>query len=342
MGNWTCPSTRGAPFWKRSMPRLALTADLHLSPWIWQRVKGSHGIPGRAFKALMEDIRGAGVDATLVAGDVLDASRPDSGSVAMLEKTGNMYAVMGNHDYSLPPWHELAGVKSLYPDKPTNIGGVSVCGVDASRDASILEGEIARVPPCDILVLHTAFRHLLGFDGAWQLDLADMEPPYPAPIILVGDIHTRNITRVPGKPVVASPGSLYPRDIEAVPYPDDANEAFGWLLWEDGKFEERHLPPFVIKVNGLEDAREAVKQYSDILLCVRCPQEEKGAVMEIAKDNRHLDVAFFPTVSSIMGMEFTVETGASVGGLVDALPLVVDRAKEPDVFNKLMEDLKSA
>jgi DNA repair exonuclease SbcCD nuclease subunit len=55
-------------------------------------------------------------------------------------------------------------------------------------------------------VLHTAFRHLLGFEGAWQLEYTDI-PEY-VDNVLVGDIHIHDVSKFENT-TIYSPGAIY-------------------------------------------------------------------------------------------------------------------------------------
>ena len=77
---------------------------------------------------------------------------------------------------------------------------------------ALLPERLAAVPECDMLMMHNAFRHLLGFEGAWDLEM-DMLPE-TAKCVLVGDIHKYDLRLSPyGQPVL-SPGSPYPVKVD--------------------------------------------------------------------------------------------------------------------------------
>jgi len=59
-------------------------------------------------------------------------------------------------------------------------------------------------------VLHQAFQHLLGFVGAYDMDIEDL----PAgPLYAVGDVHVTDIRKLPDNGLFVSPGSTVPRNI---------------------------------------------------------------------------------------------------------------------------------
>jgi hypothetical protein len=196
-----------------------LTADLHLSELIWQDRKRIAGDSYRAWDRLVADVlveRGKGGPvAVVIAGDIFDMARPDAyteyvfaaGCVRMKRAGVELYAVQGNHDYSEYPRYCLFGVGALSA-KPVLLQGLRFCGVDAQAAAGKLQERLAAVPECDWLVLHAPFRHLLGFEGRWQAEGADI--PDHVGSVLVGDIHVKSAA-VFGGHAVYSPGATHPR-----------------------------------------------------------------------------------------------------------------------------------
>ena len=198
--------------------KLLLTADLHLRPR--SHVK-RHSVVGDAYHALRSIQAGAvehAVQYVVIAGDVFDKRTPDQSAIVMfgrfcaeLKAKGiSVVAVQGQHDLDGAVAARTCG--ALVADQ----AGVTLPhGKERYRlyclnwsPRALLPERLAAVDECDMLVMHNAFRHLLGFEGAWDLEL-DMLPE-TARMVLVGDIHKYDLRLSPSKQPVLSPGSPYP------------------------------------------------------------------------------------------------------------------------------------
>ena len=173
----------------------------------------------------------------VICGDLFDSNKPSSLDLLhvtrLLEKFETVFFITGNHDCVQPPW--LLSLKSmeytdiielnmeLFPLEPAS-DKAFISGVNwtqsreelLERMRNIAErarelqktGRLSRL----YLVLHSSFRHLLGFDGAYQLEASDIAEIFDGikVNVIVGDIHTRDTLHVNENLVIHSPGSLYP------------------------------------------------------------------------------------------------------------------------------------
>jgi DNA repair exonuclease SbcCD nuclease subunit len=197
---------------------IAATADLHLSVRTWL---GKRDLMYDAYTALnlvVDAVLANKADVLLIAGDVFDTINPDpltelafQTGVSKLTSAGvRVLAVQGNHDRStLYPRFQLFGAEPL-SNEPTVINGVSFCGLDYQPSSNELLEKLAGIPECDVLVMHAPFKHLLGFEGKSQVCLTDI--PAHVGCVVVGDIHTWDISNTPDGVPVFSPGATNPRN----------------------------------------------------------------------------------------------------------------------------------
>ena len=193
------------------------SGDQHLAPYIWQDRKRIYDDSYTAWDILCSDtvcLQAAYGEVVLVlGGDTFDSSNPDAyteyrfaeGVRKMLQAGIIVVGIEGTHDKSVRfPRMSLFGVRPLSHDTITTVYGKTYCGLHFRRNTEELNQALAQVPPCDYLVTHAPFRHLLGFEGVWKLQETDI-PEYIGKV-LAADIHVMNIT---GK--IYSSGSTHPR-----------------------------------------------------------------------------------------------------------------------------------
>jgi len=189
-------------------------------------------LAGDAYKALGKVAKQtAGVKTLVIGGDWFDSNRPSAVDLlytaVFLSRFQEVYYIRGNHDNVDPSFlHGLSSIsndtkiRALDPETYAFVGDAFLTGVHwtQSRDDLIASlhtvantlGDFGDRPV--YITLHTATRHLLGFDGTWQLDMeVDIPEELRKPNVtfLVGDIHVRD-TRVINGCTVHSAGPLYP------------------------------------------------------------------------------------------------------------------------------------
>lgn len=245
-----------------------LMADAHIRSRTWtnfSRVSGDAWAALRKLSAGMATGYGTNRRKILViAGDWFDSNRPSSRdaleSSEFLKNFDRVLYVRGNHDTAVPGWAEATGavthVTELTDDPVELPDGSFVFGLSWSlgREAMLdgLKRISAKMTACRsestcYIVVHAAFRHLLGFDGKWQLELADIDRLFPLftkrVVVLAGDIHVRDTSRTPGGAVVHSPGPLFPQN-----------------------WEQTQRRCFVSLVNGMEisDIPADVREYAQV------------------------------------------------------------------------------
>ena len=201
-----------------------ITADWHLTDRMWvgqPRLDGdSYVMLKRLVKAIIEDAVPAGQNKTLiVAGDVTDSNAINGRCTIELvnamqelaQNAINVVFIQGNHDRGAVHHLTVAGAIQLQPDDIYDIDGWAVTGLSYLPRTRLQEA-VRTLPAVDILVMHCAFQHLLGFEGAYDLTVEDL--PLTVGNVIVGDVHKREILSPRDRTGwVLSPGALQACDV---------------------------------------------------------------------------------------------------------------------------------
>jgi DNA repair exonuclease SbcCD nuclease subunit len=202
-------------------------SDLHIKP---ASVVRKRTLSDDAFYALdqiesVATIRG--VTAVILGGDVYDSSTPGGEAVNRmaafirnLNSVGiEVYYIEGNHDrINKNPYlstkhydeHRLLssiGAIPLSATETTAIDGLRYVGIDYCPVQSLHE-KLDAVPECEVMCLHAGFKHLLGFEGAYDLTIGDI-PVAVKNLVLVGHVHTHDTRQTQNGVTVASSGSTW-------------------------------------------------------------------------------------------------------------------------------------
>lgn len=192
--------------------------DLHLRPRLWV---SDREVLGDAYHALDQVTTIAinnKVEAVVLGGDLFHKNEIDSWSlqetqcfVARLREAGIMiYGIEGNHDRSLyVSFCSALGIMDLATlSAPVSISGMTVRGLPP-MSATKIQQAVSGIPSCDVLVIHSAFQHLLGFEGAYQLRMEDI--PAHIKSVFAGDVHVHSQVVSPEGVHIYSSGSTYPQ-----------------------------------------------------------------------------------------------------------------------------------
>lgn len=209
-------------------------ADAHITRRTWVN---STVLSYDAYTALLkvaDKINGMGIRTLVIGGDWFDTNRPSSddlvATMQFIRRFDRVFYIRGNHDSVVPSYLEADADNAMDHCAAKEIGtqectaiefpGCLLYGIPYMDDAGDLRKELDAAADNArfynkplVIVMHATFRHLLGFDGTWQLDgdeLPELFKDCPPVTILVGHIHVRD-TRKFGNVTVHSPGSLYPR-----------------------------------------------------------------------------------------------------------------------------------
>lgn len=204
------------------------TADDHLSPYIWtshRSIAGdSYYAMGMITKEILKIKEEAGDEEVILlkAGDIFDTTTPDpyterilKSNMEVISSAGvKIFSVQGNHEF-----HAKTARATLFGTiplsvEPLTLRGVSFCGLDYTASTKELHEKISMLPPCDYLVMHSPFKHLLGFEDKFQVDMEDI----PAHIknVVVGDIHKQSLVTNSQGVNILSPGASHPRTVKEI------------------------------------------------------------------------------------------------------------------------------
>ena len=213
---------------------IMVCADIHLEKAIRQDNKELTGDSFRALSQLQERaitlakaarrINRGEECVLIIAGDPTEKNRLTGGAILALREFVNklqtagiaVWGIEGNHDAQnqnqekpVPIIQSVGG--QHFNERLIEMSGMKVYGLDW-RPAEKLPEALKKVPPCDILVMHAPFQHLLSFDDAWDVKLEDI--PAHVKCVIAGDVHkAQYLPAAPGRPEFISPGSLHPCDI---------------------------------------------------------------------------------------------------------------------------------
>lgn len=333
------------------------TGDDHLSPFIWNSHRSiahdAYYAMGMITKEIL-DIKAVSGDEEVIllkAGDIFDTTTPDPYTEQILKMNMDMllqsgvkvFSIQGNHEYHAKTARATLFGTTALTMEPTVIGGVSFCGIDYTASSAELHEKVSMIPPCDYLVMHTPFRHLLGFEGKYQIEKDDI----PAHIknVIVGDIHKQHIITTDDGVHILSPGSSHPRKIPEIAgghgmYVHNHEEGidngsfvnvmprqFHVLHVEDeiGMTQLRNLS--VTQSEGMLPPVIILKVLGDLYQAALSIAESKGA---------------FVVSKEILKMEDTIDissiTDVTIPTLLEALPQVISSTIEPEPF-ALLEQL---
>jgi len=220
-------------------------SDLHVKPASSYR---KTLLTGDAFYALDQIQRAAitrRVDAVILGGDVYDSNQPPGEAINRLalfigelrENGIATYYIEGNHDrvnrnpylpkvyYNEPRLLSSIGAIPIN-GMPVVIDGLTIMGIDY-LPAEKLRERLETQEPCDVLCLHAGFRHMLGFEEAYDLTKEHV-PATVRKAVLVGHIHTRSSTTTDRGVYIHSSGSTWPWRV------DEAQKEHGFFLFEHG------------------------------------------------------------------------------------------------------------
>lgn len=145
--------------------------------------------------ALVRKVLSMPGETLLLGGDVFHNKTPTGateyvfkkGMDILLERGHRVLFITGNHDDEDVPRSALFGAEHMEDGVVYEVNGMRVAGINYCRVDEKLQQSLANAPECDALVMHTGFRHLIGFADAWQCSEEDV--PDHVGCVLVGHVH---------------------------------------------------------------------------------------------------------------------------------------------------------
>jgi DNA repair exonuclease SbcCD nuclease subunit len=288
---------------------IIFAADLHLRMAIWSKhpdISGDHAI---AWRDLVRAVVSNPGSSLILGGDIFHNTTPSGevenlfrlGMNSMLGRGHHVYYITGNHDDEPVPRPALFGAERLEDGVVYNVDGVKVVGINHIRNTEALQEALTSVPPCDLLIMHTAFQHTLGFADMWQCTEEDV--PEHVGAVLVGHIH-KHIEK--GR--IYSPGSICVNSISEI---DPADH--GYYMVDKGKVTWKQLDGRVFKSIDLDDKTEGTltsiaknKRALPPVVNLSFPRSEEDRVDDLMK--RFSGIQFLKNARSVEITEALVPT----------------------------------
>ena len=314
---------------------MIITADQHLTPYIWAGRPEIYGDAYTGLAGMEQEIIVNRHSAVVLAGDVFNSPFPDGDSLYAFSRFckmvhdhgGKIYAVQGNHDKSATPLFKSYDVIPLTSAPILTEGGLRICGLDWMPTQQ-LQQALSGIPECDLLVMHAPFRHLLGFEGKWQLELKDI--PEHIKNVVSGDIHRFNLAEMSPGRMFISPGSTRLNTLS------ELREAKGFVTCTDLKdFKHVTYEPRLFRF--ADTPEQAQEQLDKIRLADKLPlkpvlfvPEQVHKLYADAKDV--IILSYNQQAVSQRKEELQADPGKEIS-LISFLPDVIDKDKEPDLYS---------
>jgi len=331
-------------------------ADTHLRRRFWKR-KELDGDSYRALSFVTQQILAEryeyGKQTVILAGDITDKGEIDGATFHSLDGFArdmyaahiDVYYVLGNHDWAdMNDFCEEVGFVNLEKAGVVVMDGCRFAGLGYRSREDLLPA-LEKVPACDVLVMHQSFEHLLSFEGAFDLSMDEM-PPQVANIVS-GDIHVPNITPFRNQSnFCCSPGGTIATKISEV-HPRGYYK-FGGLKGECPQYVTiPHRRILRARADTPEELAALMlpsveKEQLLPLVELAYPMTMAGAVEEYMQ--RHSTAVFFPKpgyTGKLLAVAGTDRTMFDRLTLAGALPLAVDKDKEPEDYDLLHSLLNS-
>lgn len=341
---------------------LAFMGDLHIRYRVWQSqhtlVKDTYRALDSLAQKLVKQAAAQSVDRRILilAGDVFDKTESDPLSLdAYFGFTGHLadrgfeiFAITGNHDKPLEyaSLCMLDGITQDLGKEPLELPemGLTIRGLPYAPGPEIKDS-LNGVHE-NAVVLHQAFKHLLGFEGAYDLTLEDI--PEHIRLVLVGDIHVKDMTTYGDHGVCLSSGPLHACNLA-----QRDEKGFWWTLngqdWSFQEISHRQVVDLDLFEISRDDAIEYVQDLVDMSekgwgpLVKVLHGSEHEETMVVLKD-RFKDTCWFFSSPAKKGgslvaslKDMPVYKQPSMG---DILPDVVDQKEDPELFAAAQHALK--
>lgn len=188
-----------------------VAADLHIDAVLRRSEACLHNDGYLALTSLVAEVvrdiaeHGYKQNSLIIAGDITELPKISGSTIhslkvniEFLQQHGvKVYFIRGNHDIDRGIGIAKA-LGAVHLSEKQDIKSDDGIWKVAAFDYAPTEEIRSKVQKCaadgeaiDLLVLHSPFQHMLGFDGAWQLELSDI--PDQVHITLSGDIHKQEI-----------------------------------------------------------------------------------------------------------------------------------------------------
>jgi DNA repair exonuclease SbcCD nuclease subunit len=314
---------------------MIISADNHYTPYIWASRPEVYGDAFTGMEYMEQYVTVHRHTEVVLAGDIFNSPFPDADSLYRFSRFckvvhdhgGTIYAVQGNHDKSTVPLFKAFDVIPLSKEPRLTKSGQKVCGLDWMPTQQ-LQQALSEVPECDLLVMHSPFRHMLGFDGKWQLEMKDI--PEHIRNVVSGDIHKFNLTEMSPGRMFISPGTTRLNNLS------ELREPKGFVTCSDMK-DFKHVPYEPRIFRFADTPEQAQEQVEKIRLMDKLPLTPVLFVPEkvhklYAEVKDIIVLAYNQQAAQQKKEELQADSGREIS-LLGFLPEVIDKEKEPELYS---------
>ena len=362
--------------------KLLFLADFHVKARTWTNNTQVRGDAYQAMQVIGDYAESNGISTLLIGGDFFDSNRPTPDdlvqTVDFLTRFKQVYYIRGNHDSCDPSYLEavsrILGPKQFVTQLIGHIvhlpgvhegKGVCLTGIPwmpnkeeyrkAVFDTIRYFNENYTSSNRLYLMLHTSFKELLSFDGAYTFDREDFRDLCPNNNInlLVGDVHVRDTAQTMfaqgtvgvGSMMFHSPGSVYPLQF------NDSDQFHGATvidMGQKGKDQFQRLPVSVRqytshRYSGMQELEDFLK---DLQVTPKEPTQVLPTYVRVLvppdKEMPHISTADWPDFVIQLQLETAAQEDAQVRPAQDGYTLeqaIAEEFEDPDVAeiaNKLV------
>jgi DNA repair exonuclease SbcCD nuclease subunit len=217
--------------------RLYLTADIHLMASLNSGIEELKDDSYAAYIQFVDKVcedaaKFPGIPKAVIhGGDTGDTNYLNKKAIEVLlyaerrfkERNIAFYSVEGNHDLD----HSSAGLTYIQDisDKIITIGDKRIAGIGYTATPILLNKLAQLKGDIDLLITHTALKHLFSYHDASALSLEDLANYPNIKNVFAGHIHITDFSKMANKGYCVSPGSLHPTSIK------DAQKN-GFVIWD--------------------------------------------------------------------------------------------------------------
>jgi DNA repair exonuclease SbcCD nuclease subunit len=205
--------------------KILAVSDLHLSDTIWKH-RPIHGDSYHSWSYIVQYAVLAGVDAVILAGDILDkqlnvanpVAKLNAGLLKLRDAGVTVLYNQGQHEFQRDlPWMDVANLGAKHLKGKSDFcfsNGLRIAGFDYCNEKTLAErlGEIEKDSGQEyFLVCHQVWKDFMGDVGKTQGCFDDL--PKNVRFMLTGDFHQTIVREVSKDLTVLSPGSTHLRSL---------------------------------------------------------------------------------------------------------------------------------
>ena len=327
-------------------------SDLHLKPASSYRKTLLVGDAYYALKQIEQYILDHGVSTLILGGDVYDSNQPageSSNLVSALVRNltahnVKVFYIEGNHDRINPnPYlvkqyrveHRLlssSGAQRLGTGLH-EIDGMVFQGIDYCPSDKLHE-KLQTMHWCDVLCIHAGFRHLIGFEDAYDLEKKDI-PDTVKQAVLVGHIHVADSHQMENGVSIHSSGSTWPWRI------DEAQKKHGFLHFDGDIHNPKYVDLDCRKYFDIDEEQDILVTLSEDHVLPPVLRYKRSKLPNLKYEDYGEAVKLIAMSDDADVEELLDANEENAADLMDALIIGVPAEQYPQLFTLLKELLDS-